>query len=84
MESAGGLIHCIYASSGAPEFHEADIPALLQTTRENNARLDVTGMLLYVQGSFFQVLEGPAEKVDPHMSGSGRRWPGKEAAQRLP
>jgi Sensors of blue-light using FAD len=65
MDASGTLIHCIYASSGAREFREHDIPALLETTRENNARLAVTGMLLYVEGSFFQVLEGPADKVDP-------------------
>jgi hypothetical protein len=37
---------------------------LLQAARENNARLGLTGMLLYAEGSFFQVLEGPADDVD--------------------
>ncbi len=59
------LIHCIYSSAAAPRFKEYDIPLLLEQTRRANAARDVTGMLLYIEGSFFQVLEGDESVVDP-------------------
>jgi hypothetical protein len=58
------LIHCIYASAATRPFTTPELTALLQVARDRNKRLDVTGMLLYVQGSFFQVLEGQAATVD--------------------
>jgi len=58
------LIHCIYCSAGTVRFGETEMLSLLEKAREANAALGVTGMLLYEQGSFFQVLEGPAESVD--------------------
>lgn len=58
------LIHCIYASDAAPIFRESEIPALLEQARASNERRSVTGMLLYIEGSFFQVLEGEREIVD--------------------
>lgn len=58
------LIHCIYSSRAAPGFDEAELPLLLEKARRSNAALDVTGMLLYVEGNFFQVLEGEPGRVD--------------------
>jgi hypothetical protein len=59
-----GLIHCVYASAGSRDFSHEELGALLASARENNARLGLTGMLLYAEGSFFQVLEGQADAVD--------------------
>ena len=58
------LIRCIYASLAAPSFKEDELPLLLEKARHANAGLSLTGMLLYIGGSFFQVLEGEAEAVD--------------------
>jgi len=58
------LIHCIYASTAAAIFKESDIPALLTQARAGNAPRSVTGMLLYIDGGFFQVLEGESAVVD--------------------
>ncbi|MDY6949632.1 MAG: BLUF domain-containing protein [Pseudomonadota bacterium] len=58
------LIHCIYASSATSSFRESDIPKLLKHARAKNAELGITGMLLYIEGSLFQVLEGDASAVD--------------------
>jgi uncharacterized membrane protein (DUF373 family) len=41
-----------------------DLLALLQQCRENNAGRGVTGMLLYANGTFLQVLEGPEQVID--------------------
>jgi hypothetical protein len=59
-----GLIHCIYASAATVEFAEHQIPLLLEQSRAANASRGITGMLLYMEGSFFQVLEGHCEAVD--------------------
>ena len=58
------LIHCIYASTAEATFKESDIPALLTRARTGNAERGITGVLLYIEGSFFQVLEGDAAAVD--------------------
>jgi hypothetical protein len=58
------LIHCIYASTAESTFSESDIPALLTHARGANAERNVTGMLLYIDGGFFQVLEGEADAID--------------------
>jgi Sensors of blue-light using FAD len=58
------LIHCIYSSAAAHTVEATDLANLLEKARENNQRLGLTGMLLYAEGSFFQVLEGQAEVVD--------------------
>lgn len=57
------LIHCIYASAARRPLQERELQEILERSRANNAGLDITGMLLHVEGSFFQVLEGPAERV---------------------
>jgi Sensors of blue-light using FAD len=57
------LIQLIYASAATRRLSASDLTALLDCARENNTRLGLTGMLLYADGSFFQVLEGPEEVV---------------------
>ena len=58
------LISLIYASRSTECFHEHEIPDLLQQVRVANAKQEFTGMLLYICGSFVQVLEGQPETVD--------------------
>src|ERR1700675_3029410 len=58
------LISLIYASRSTEFFHEHEIPELLQQVRIANAKQEITGMLLYINGSFLQVLEGQPEMVD--------------------
>jgi hypothetical protein len=58
------LTSLIYASQSTESFHEYEIPDLLQQARIANARQEFTGMLLYICGSFLQVIEGRPEMVD--------------------
>jgi hypothetical protein len=58
------LIHCIYASRAIATSVEAQIHTLLESSRRNNGAQGITGMLLFIEGSFFQVLEGDAVVVD--------------------
>jgi hypothetical protein len=59
------LIQLIYASAAAKPFTPAELRELLRLARLKNERLDITGMLLYHEGSFLQVLEGPVSAVNP-------------------
>lgn len=59
-----GLIHRIYTSIAVSEIAPAELEAILETSRINNRAADVSGMLLYSDRSFFQVLEGTEEAVD--------------------
>lgn len=59
------LVHCVYCSmSTQRDFSRAELDALLLQCRAGNAKLDVTGMLLYRDGAFFQVLEGDRSIVE--------------------
>jgi hypothetical protein len=58
------IIHCIYASKASPDFDERELPRLLEVARVNNAARGVTGMLLYIERNFFQVLEGEEAAVE--------------------
>jgi hypothetical protein len=58
------LIHCIYVSAATHDFGRTELTDLLQAARRTNKRLGVTGMLLFAEGTFFQILEGPPQTVD--------------------
>lgn len=47
---------------------DADLEDVLLRSANNNERADLTGVLLYNEGTFFQYLEGPPEAVDGLMS----------------
>jgi hypothetical protein len=59
----GDLISLVYLSQAVVPFSKRDLADLLAKSRANNSTLGVTGMLLYKQGNFLQVLEGEREKV---------------------
>jgi hypothetical protein len=52
------LVHIAYASTAAVPFDHQELLDLLSKTRERNAQLDITGLLLHQSGDFFQVIEG--------------------------
>ncbi|MCB1877419.1 MAG: diguanylate phosphodiesterase [Chromatiales bacterium] len=58
------LIHLIYISAATQVFSKEDLVQLLDRARANNADRDISGMLLFEEGSFFQILEGPPAEVE--------------------
>jgi hypothetical protein len=58
------LSHLIYASSADSKMSDADLRVILDRARTVNSELDITGILLHTEGSYFQVLEGDAEAID--------------------
>lgn len=53
--------NCIAAS---PEAMEGQIAQILAASQVNNARVGVTGALMFNQGCFAQVLEGPQSAIE--------------------
>jgi hypothetical protein len=62
----------VYVSSAIVPFSPAELVDLLAKSRENNAKLGISGALLYKDGNFMQVLEGPAEQVQSLYAKIGR------------
>jgi hypothetical protein len=48
----------VYVSTASVDFNKEELLALLNTCRINNNKLNVTGMLLFKDSNFIQVLEG--------------------------
>jgi hypothetical protein len=49
--------------AGTAEEIEQSIGGILETSRRNNRKVDVGGVLMFNNGGFLQVLEGPLESV---------------------
>jgi len=58
------LVHLIYVSTATRHFGLEELNAMLDQSRANNQRLDITGVLLYKGGCFYQELEGPNDAVE--------------------
>lgn len=57
--------HCIIYFSHSTRFRqETDLLHLLEQSRQHNAAADITGILLFVQGSIVQVLEGEESVIE--------------------
>ena len=52
------MISLVYISAAITEFDADDLQELLNRARQNNSRIGVTGLLLYVGGNILQILEG--------------------------
>jgi hypothetical protein len=57
------IYQLLYVSGATGEVTAESLADILATARRNNARLGVTGMLLYASGAFVQVLEGEETTV---------------------
>ena len=62
------LYRVLYCSrnclTGVPATYPNEIRGILATSRKNNARDGVTGGLLFSEGCFAQVLEGPLKMIE--------------------
>jgi len=62
-EQVQTLVSLVYISSGTQDFSPEDIVEILRKSRINNDKRNITGMLLYKDGNFLQVLEGPEDEI---------------------
>ena len=58
------ILRIVYSSRATQGFDSESLLRLLETARENNLRANVSGILLYAEGTFLQVLEGDSEVVE--------------------
>ena len=58
------LIRTVYVSAATKPFSRADLRKLLSKARTHNHSVGITGLLLYHNRSFFQILEGEEAEVD--------------------
>lgn len=57
------LIELVYVSAADHAMTKEELVKVLEEARDNNQKINVTGMLLYRDGFFLQVLEGEREVV---------------------
>ncbi len=57
------MLCIVYVSSASWLLSGEELRNILRSSRRNNERLGVTGMLLYRGGNFIQALEGPERPV---------------------
>lgn len=57
------IYQLLYVSGAVGRPTEEEVEQILAVSRRNNAELGVTGMLLYADGAFIQVLEGEESTV---------------------
>lgn len=57
------LLSIVYVSSAKQLLTDEELQGLLQTTRPKNEQLGISGVLLYGDGNFMQLLEGPESAV---------------------
>jgi hypothetical protein len=65
MNQPSNLILLAYSSRANRDFDQASLLELLTFARNFNSQHDLTGMLLYIDRTFFQILEGPPETLRP-------------------
>lgn len=53
----------LYISNATVDFSDKDLLALLEKSRNNNSRKNISGFLIFVKNLFIQVLEGQMEEV---------------------
>lgn len=59
------MISLIYISNAVAFLPAAELDQILAASRRNNGRAGITGMLVYMDGSFIQALEGEEDVLDP-------------------
>jgi len=59
------MLQMLYVSGASSQMSDTEIEDILTASRRNNLRDGVTGMLLWADGVFIQVLEGEPDTVRP-------------------
>jgi hypothetical protein len=63
MSEASFVYSYVYLSRATDAFDENHLKEIVEISQRNNRRDNVTGMLLYKDGRFLQILEGSEERV---------------------
>jgi hypothetical protein len=63
FEAQTRMFYVVYLSTAVKPLSHDDLSALLRQCRDSNHKLGITGILLYQQGTFMQMLEGDKQAV---------------------
>ncbi len=58
------MYHLAYFSTATKYFSEQELKQLLTYSKENNQKINITGILLFIEGCFLQILEGEQATVN--------------------
>ncbi len=59
------MVHyLVYVSYSSKPMFEEDLRHILEVSSRDNAKANITGMLLYLQGRFIQILEGSKNDIE--------------------
>ncbi len=58
-----GLIHIVYLSYSKKELSESELNGFLASIRRRNEIQNITGLLLYKDGAFIQIIEGERDII---------------------
>lgn len=61
------LRNIVYVSTATRPLGSEELEGILSSARQFNAQADITGVLFYAKGNFFQFLEGPQTRLDEVM-----------------
>lgn len=59
-----GLLQLIYISAATGALSDQELDSILASSVRHNAENGVTGLLIYAEGNFMQVLEGDPRALD--------------------
>ena len=57
------MYELVYHSTSVPNLTLKDIEDILEKSRENNSKMEISGCLLYYNSEFLQLLEGEKQQV---------------------
>lgn len=57
------ILQLLYKSRAAALFQPSEVEQILQKSQDANSHRAITGLLLFSEGHFLQLLEGPEEEV---------------------
>lgn len=63
-EESFPIYQLVYASKAVKDFSEDDLVNILQFSRQNNKKKQITGAMIYSKGYFLQMLEGQRNAVN--------------------
>ena len=69
---ASSIYHLVYVSYAGAPLSTLEMMKLLDTARERNLRAGISGLMFHHRGLFFQLLEGPRERVEEIMTSIAR------------
>lgn len=58
------IFHWVYVSRASERFDDQALEMLLRRARSRNARRGITGLLMYADNRFMQILEGSRENIE--------------------